>query len=152
MIGEIRWSLAPYYNREQHCMRFKKRPMLVIGNADAEDVVAIPISRVTNKVNLNPVYDVRLDPKDLPELALTEVCYARTHKQLTVHSGEIAESIGDLKGKYPALFKEILDKRDQFSRETTLKAIAGVNLWGLDDFFDSGQQTANRSRKEEMER
>lgn len=123
MIGEIRWSLVPYYDSRAHRMKFKRRPILVIAKADVNDYVAIPVSRITAKHNLNQVYDIPIDPSVYPNAGLTSISYVRTHKQIVVNEGEIANPISDLKAAYPDLYLSILEKREQFSAEITEQAL-----------------------------
>jgi len=52
MIGKAYWATFKYYNSQSHKMAFKKRPVLIIGQADRNDYVVLPISRVTRKEHL----------------------------------------------------------------------------------------------------
>ncbi|MCJ1779535.1 hypothetical protein [Mammaliicoccus sciuri] len=47
------------------------------------DLINLPISTVSNKMNLHPVYDVNIGLLESPGLHSIdkEVCYVRTHKQ-----------------------------------------------------------------------
>ena len=104
-------------------MGFKKRPVLLIAQADTDDYNIIPISRVTNRHNLDSVYDVMIDPAVYPNAGLAELSFARTHKQTTVHTGEIDGHISDLKSVYPDLYLYILEMREQYSAEITEQAL-----------------------------
>ncbi len=53
MIGKAYWATFKYYDSSLHKMAFKKRPILIIGQADEKDYVVLPISRVTKKENLD---------------------------------------------------------------------------------------------------
>lgn len=123
MIGEIRGILTPYYDLVQNKHSFKKRPALIIAQADASDYVVLPISRVTRKQNLDIVYDVLVDPAVYPLLNLTAISYIRTHKQTIVHFSEIGKIYGDLKSNYEELYIEILEKRELFSKLITDQAL-----------------------------
>lgn len=123
MIGEIRWSLTPYYDVTLQKNAFKKRPALLIAKADSNDYVALPVSRVTKKHNLDPIYDIPVDPQKYPKLNLPAVSYVRTHKQTVIHIAEIAGLTGDMKKDYEDLYIEVLQKREQFSQEITNQAI-----------------------------
>lgn len=104
-------------------MQFKGRPALIIAKADQEDYVVIPISTVSNRANLDPDYDVEIDPAVYPLLGLDHVSYARTHKQLVIHSAEIGTLYGDMKSNYIDLYLDILQKREQFSQSITDQAL-----------------------------
>lgn len=123
MIGEIRAALTPFYDKMTQTVGFKGRPALLIAKADSADYVALPVSRVSRRANLDPTYDIKIDPCLYPKLHLTSVSYVRTHKQTIVNAGQIGRVYGDMKTEYPDLFLEILNKREQFSKEITNQAI-----------------------------
>lgn len=127
MIGEIRKAILPYYDLKAGKMMFKSRPALIIAKADSGDYVTLPVSRVTRKENLHPVYDVPVDPAKYPALNLTSVSYVRTHKQTVIHADEISGLYGDMKANYEELFLEILEKREQFSCEITDQALSSYD-------------------------
>ena len=60
MIGKAYVSTFQFYNNRTHRMEFKSRPVLVVGKADETDYVVLPISRVTNNINLDADYDFPL--------------------------------------------------------------------------------------------
>lgn len=123
MIGEIRWSLIPFYDVVQQRNCFKRRPALLIAQADSSDYVALPVSRITRQANINPIYDIKVDPATYPNLNLTAVSYIRTHKQTIIHAGAITDLLGNLKSEYPDLYVEVLAKQEQFSNEITTQAL-----------------------------
>lgn len=114
MIGKAYISLLPYYDRTSHQMRFKKRPILIIGQSDASDFVILPISRVTNAANIDLEYDIKITPETVPLMNLKQTSYIRTHKQLVIHFGEITKEIVDFKKEYPDIYLEVLAKMEQF--------------------------------------
>ena len=123
MIGKICKAHTPYYNVKSKRMSFKSRPALVLARADTNDFVVLPVSTITYKENIDPVYDVPIDPSKYPNTNLLQVSYVRTHKQTTVHEAELTGVICDLKHEYPDLYIEILDKRESFSQEITNQAL-----------------------------
>lgn len=123
MIGEIHKVILLFFDRRKGRMALKSRPVLVLAKADLEDYVVLPVSSVSRRQNLHPVYDVEVDPARYPALGLTKVCYIRTHKQLTVHIGEFRGLYGDLKGNYEALYLDVLTKREAFSQDITAQAL-----------------------------
>ena len=60
MIGKAYVSTFPFYNNRSHKMDFKSRPVLIVGQADLTDYVILPISRVTNKDNIDSDYDFEI--------------------------------------------------------------------------------------------
>ena len=96
---------------------------MLIANADSDDYVVLPVSRVTKRNNLDPIYDIEINPAKYPKLNLTAISYVRTHKQTIIHASEISDLIGNLKGDYEELYLDILQKREQFSKEVTDQAI-----------------------------
>lgn len=122
MIGEIRKTFTPHYDVTTRKTIFKSRPALVIAQAD-NDYIVLPISRVTRRQNLDPVYDIEVDPACYPMLNLTAVSYVRTHKQTTIHRGHIGDLIANMQSCYENLYLEVLTKREQFSEEITKQAM-----------------------------
>ena len=123
MIGEIRTVLTPFYDARTSSMSIKSRPGLIIAKADSQDYVLLPVSTITRQWNVDPVYDIEVDPSVYPLLGLNKRSYIRTHKQTVVHGAEIGKFIGDLKGTYSELYLEVLTKREQFSAEITKQAL-----------------------------
>lgn len=122
-IGEIRKILTPYYDLRQRKMNMKLRPALIIAQADPDDYVVLPISRITRSSNRDATYDIEVNPNDYPLLNLNDVSYIRTHKQTVIHKGEIDDLIGELKSNYEDLFIHILELRERFSEEITNQAL-----------------------------
>jgi len=124
LIGEVRWSLTPFYDTVQQKKSFKRRPALLIAKADSDDYVALPVSRITRQTNIDPTYDIKIDPTVYPKLNLTAISYVRTHKQTVIHAAEITDLMGDMKSEYPDLYLKVLEKREQFSKKITDQALA----------------------------
>lgn len=121
--GEIRKILTPFYDSATHQKSVKSRPALVIARADFADTVVLPISSVSRRENLHPVYDIEIDPSVYPKLNLRKVSYVRTHKQTVIHSAEISDVISSIKDEYPELYLDILQKREMFSQDVTNQAL-----------------------------
>lgn len=123
MIGEIRKTFLPFYDTNNHKMSVKCRPALVIAQSDNDDYVVLPVSRITRQANRDMNYDIPVNPQLYPALGLSCFSYVRTHKQTTVHMGEVGDKIGDMKADYEDLYLFILEKREEFSTEITRQAI-----------------------------
>ena len=117
MIGKICKAITPFYDFKSHKMKNKSRPALVLAKADNEDYVVIPISKVSHSENIDSYYDVKIDPLNYPNTKLTQISYARTHKQTVIHTAELIDPFCDLKSEYPDLYQKILKKRAEFSKE-----------------------------------
>ena len=115
MIGKICSFITPYYDSVTKRNSFKSRPVLIIGVPDAGDYNVLPISRVTNQLNLDPNYDFPIDPNNYQLLNLTSKSYVRIHKQLFVHNSAIGKVICDMKADYPDLFLAVLAKLEEYN-------------------------------------
>lgn len=122
MIGKIYKARTPFYDHTAQRMDFKARPVLVLAQADAGDYVVLPISTISIRTNVDPVYDIEIDPALYPKLHLRRVSYVRTHKQTTVNRANLCEIIGDLKADYEDLYLTILLKREAFSHMISRQA------------------------------
>lgn len=58
MIGWYCIATFPYYDNQNNRNAFKRRPMLVIGQADTSDFVTLPISKVSYRENIDIEYDI----------------------------------------------------------------------------------------------
>ena len=123
MIGEIRKALTPFYDLRAQRMSFKSRPALLIAKADDFDYVALPVSRITRRENLDPTYDIEIDPVAYPNLNLRALSYVITHKQTIVNAQEIGDLISNMKEEYPDLYLSILEKREELSGEISKQAL-----------------------------
>ncbi len=117
MIGKAYWATFKYYDSSTRKMAFKKRPVLIIGLADDDDYVVLPISRVTNRQHIDPKYDFEIQAVDYPKLLLKATSYIRTHKQATVNIGELADLIADFKSEYPDAYVEVIALVEEFQKE-----------------------------------
>ncbi len=122
MIGKAYWTTFKYYDSSLHKMAFKKRPILIIGQADENDYVVLPISRVTKKENLDSRYDFEMQIVDYPALSLKAVSYIRTHKQTIANDGELADCIADFKEEYPDAYLSVLVLVEEFQKELINRA------------------------------
>lgn len=123
MIGKAYWATFKYYDSMLHKMAFKKRPILIIGQADERDYVVLPISRVTKKENLDEYYDFEMQIADYPALSLKDVSYIRTHKQAIANIGELADCIADFKVEYPDAYISVLALVEEFQKDLINRAI-----------------------------
>ena len=104
-------------------MSYKIRPVLIIAKADVGDYVALPVSTISRSQNIDPVYDIKVDPSIYPRTNLRRVSYVRTHKQIIVHIGELVGVIGDLYTEYEDVYLDILEKRTIFSGKIDEQAL-----------------------------
>nr|WP_314115213.1 hypothetical protein [uncultured Leptotrichia sp.] len=58
----------------------KSRPALVLKSPINDDYVVLPISSIPNRANVNPIYDIEIDPVKFPKMNLTRLSYVRTHR------------------------------------------------------------------------
>lgn len=118
MIGMICISAFQYFDNTKHKMAFKGRPVLVIGQADNGDYVVLPISRVTNRVNLDTYYDYKMEPETYEDtdFQLSDTSFVRTHKQAVLNDGEITKEVLNLKEKFPEVYSEIIDLVEEFQK------------------------------------
>ena len=86
-------------------------------NIRNNDYTVLPISSVTKKQNLDPVYDFELNIQKYPQLNLNKTCYLRTHKQTIVHQASLTTMICDFKTVYPDLYVEAMALFEQFEKE-----------------------------------
>ena len=117
MIGKAYWAIFKYYDNSAHRMAFKKRPVLIIGEADGSDYVVLPISRVTRRENIDQRYDFEIRVHDYPMLSLKATSYIRTHKQSVANIGELAERIVDFKKEYPDAYVEVIALVEEFQKK-----------------------------------
>ncbi len=123
MIGKVCTSVFPFYDVKTRKNAFKVRPILIIGAPDGGDYTVLPISRVTKPANVDIEYDIPLDPVHYPLLGLKEKSYIRVHKQTIVHRASIDKQLGDLKNEYAELYKNIMDKLEQFNKQLISNAL-----------------------------
>ena len=123
MIGKAYVSTFPFYNNRSHKMDFKSRPVLIVGQADPTDYVILPISRVTNKDNIDSDYDFEITKKSVPLMNLAQTSYIRTHKQSVVHVGELTKEIIDFRKEYPDIYLDVIAKMEEFQKKIVDNAL-----------------------------
>ena len=60
MIGMFCVATFPYYDTSTGRNKFKKRPMIILGQADSSDYVTLPVSKVSIKETLMMSMTLRL--------------------------------------------------------------------------------------------
>lgn len=123
MIGKAYVSTFPFYDNKAHKMSFKNRPVLIVGQADSNDYVILPISRITNQNNIDSYYDVLLEPADVPLMKLKQRSYVRTHKQSIVHNGELTKEIADFRNAYSDKYLDIISRMEEFQKKLVSNAL-----------------------------
>ena len=123
MTGMAYWSIFKYYDSFRHKMAFKKRPVLIIGQADRNDYIVLPISRITHKENIDSQYDYRLSKEEFPLMRLKETSYIRTHKQAVANEGDLADVIVNFKEAYPKAFEEVIELVRKFQTDLADQAL-----------------------------
>ena len=117
MIGKLCTTLMKYYDRQLGRMAFKRRPVLIIAQSDCSDYNVLPVSKVTDRSKLDPVFDIPLDPKVYPSLNLSVFSYVRTHKQTVINAREIGTVFGDMKQDYPDLYLNVVSKLEDYNKQ-----------------------------------
>ena len=123
MIGRLYTSVFPFYDNKLRKMSYKSRPVLIVGQADKNDYVILPVSRVTNQNNLDRYYDVPLEPKDYPLTNFKQRSFVRTHKQYTIHKAELVKEIIDFQNTYPDTYLDVIIKMEEFQKNLISKAL-----------------------------
>lgn len=126
MIGKIYASVFPYYDTTRGKKSFKKRPVFILSGPRNNDYTVLPVSSISNKANFDYDYDIEIDPHEYPLLNLSKISYIRTHKQTTVHRGELIEELGDVKTDYEDLYLMILEKLDAYNKEVMASALQNI--------------------------
>lgn len=123
MIGKAYTALFKFYDNALQKMSFKKRPILIIGKADSNDYVMLPISRVTNSHNISAEFDLKVEPTAVPLLNLSQISYIRTHKQEIINRAQIDKLIVDFKIEYPDIYIDCLEKVEEFQKRLLSDAL-----------------------------
>ena len=116
MIGMFCVATFPYYDTSTGRNKFKKRPMIILGQADSFDYVTLPVSKVSIKENIDDEYDLEIVCDEYPLLNLSCTSYIRTHKQTITNRNGI-RTIISVKDTYPELWLSILQKIENFQKK-----------------------------------
>lgn len=115
LIGRACNSRFQYFNVKTGKLDFKLRPVLIIG-AERDilpcDLTVLPISKVSNPINLDPKYDYALTLPDHQSLRLKYYpSYVRTHKVSTISSRDLNFNSLDcsIKNDFPTDYQNIKD-------------------------------------------
>ena len=84
MIGKIVKCLTQYYDMRLQRNSIKSRPALVLKSPVNDDYVVLPISSISNRANVNPIYDIEIDPVKFPKINLTRLSYVRTQNSFNI--------------------------------------------------------------------
>lgn len=123
MIGKAYTSAFPFFDIQTHKNSFKVRPVLIIGKADSSDYVVLPISRITNRQNLDSFYDILITQITTPKMNLKKDSYIRTHKQYIINLGSLVKEIVDFKNEYPDIYIDAMAKVEDFQNKMIIKSL-----------------------------
>ena len=123
MIGKLFLSVVDYYDSRTRTTRRKGRPVLVIAGPRNNDYTVLPVSTITNRVHLDPVYDVSIGSAEQAAMNLGQECFIRTHKQMTIHAAALIREKGDMKTDFPELYLTALAKMEQYQQEIMEQAL-----------------------------
>lgn len=114
LIGQIRYSKFKYYDLATNSMKFKSRPVLIIGTEKESgpcDLTVLPISSITRKENFIDGYDIEIKLSEFPNTGLSpkySSSYCRTSKISTVSSFDLSANTScQLNTTYPNLYNDI---------------------------------------------
>lgn len=118
-IGTIRNTRMHYYDSKINEVKFKARPVLVLGvenDTGITDLTVVPVSKISDSRRIIASNDIKVEKTEYPLCNLKEqVSYIRTSKISTVQSKDTARSeICDLKGTYPDLYERVREKVKEF--------------------------------------
>jgi hypothetical protein len=111
-IGKIVISRFPYFDISSNKIKFKARPVLIIGCEFEElpcDFNVLPISKVSDGSKINNLYDFKLNKIECDKLNLKSIpSYIRTHKQYIVNSRDVhSDIVSDLKNDLKNIYDEV---------------------------------------------
>lgn len=116
MIGKVYTAIFPFFDVNDFERKYKKRPVLIISDMLNNDYTILPVSTITNKENIDPNFDIEIDPEKYPKLNLHKHCYIRTHKQAILFKESLNMEVSDLKKEYSKLYQEIIEKLNKHQK------------------------------------
>ncbi|MBM6628530.1 hypothetical protein JTF04_02460 [Mammaliicoccus vitulinus] len=119
-IGKITNTKFPYYDIKSQSVRFKARPVMIVGceyDSFPCDFTILPVSKIQDESRRNQKYDHELNEEKCRLLNLKCIpSFIRCHKIGTVSSYDVDRNIiSDIKVAYPILFDEIHQKYNDFN-------------------------------------
>lgn len=123
LIGQIHYSKFKYYDARSDELKFKQRPVLIIG-VEKEygpcDLTVLPVSSISKKENIVPRFDVEIPRSHYPLVGLSDkypISYCRTSKVSTVSSFDVGTKIlCQLNEAYPNLYELIKNQHNEFQK------------------------------------
>lgn len=123
LIGQIHYSKFQYYDAKSHKLKFKQRPVLIIGVEKENgpcDLTVLPVSSISKQENIIPYFDIEIPRVEYPLIELSDryaISYCRTSKISTVNSFDIGKKIlCQLDEIYPELYDHIRKKHIDFQQ------------------------------------
>ena len=119
LVGTIRNTRFPYWDRNKQKLGYKGRPVLILSvenEMGKTDLTTIPVSKISDKRRIIKDSDIKIERAQYPLLKWREdISYLRTSKITTINLGEVDRwEISDLKTHYPKLFENVLSEVKQF--------------------------------------
>lgn len=123
LIGQIHYSKFKYYDARSQRLKFKQRPVLIIGVEKEHgpcDLTVLPVSSISKKENIIPCFDVEIPRAEYPLVGLSDryaISYCRTSKVSTVSSFDVGTRIlCNLNEIYPELYELIKKQHIDFQQ------------------------------------
>lgn len=116
MIGKVYLSIVDYYNVKTGRTERKSRPVLVIGGPRNNDYTVLPISTISKRQNVDPKFDVLVDPSSRSVLMLNRECFIRTHKQMPLHQASLYKELSNMKDSLPDLYLQAISLMEEYQQ------------------------------------
>lgn len=71
MIGKVYTAIFPFFDVNDFERKHKKRPVLIISDMLNNDYTILPVSTITNKENIDPNFDIEIDPEKISKIKFT---------------------------------------------------------------------------------
>ena len=123
MIGTVWLSIVEFYDLKTKTTRRKTRPVLVVGGPRNNDYTVLPVSTITLRQNVDPQYDILVEPANRAILSLNKECFIRTHKQMPMHQAQLVKQLGDMKTDLPDLYLDAVSRMEEYQKEIVNSAI-----------------------------
>lgn len=123
LIGKIYKSRFQYFDNISSSVKFKRRPVLIIGVEKETlpcDITILPISKISVQHNIDGEYDYKVTKQNHENLNLDyDPSYIRTHKISTIYSRDLVDQgeISSMKDAYADDYQSIKEKVEKFASE-----------------------------------
>lgn len=123
-VGKIITYPSECYDKRTDRIVIKNRPGLAISQTQSGTYIVLPLSTKEPRNAEEMKFDLKVDPKDYPELHLRKTSWIKPGMQTCVYEPTVTHEISDMVRTNPDLYRKALMTHLEWNHEVNMNAVS----------------------------